>query len=172
MDQPGPGVAVRRRPHDSWPPLIVAATTPAWVTWRDVLLTILMWVLFAIMLETEFELFFGSYLERLGFGAFHAEAHWLVFFERLKPFVETAMILVGGLLVAGLLTLRRRKLTLLLQQPPALELAADARRAGVDEAALLAARDFPIAVVHFEPDGVHRIEHGAPATAAGPVAGK
>lgn len=160
MGQPRPGAAVRRRPHDSWPPLIVAATTPTWITWRDISLTILMWVLFAIMLETEFELFFGRYLERLGLGDFQTEAHWSEFLERLKPFLRTTVILVGGLVVAGLLTLRRRKLTLLLPQPPALELAADARRAGIDEATLLAARDFPIAVVHIEPNGVHRIERG------------
>ena len=166
MGQSGSGAEVRRRPHDSWPPLIVAATTPTWITWRDISLTILMWVLFAIMLETEFELFFGKYLERLGLGDFQTEAHWSEFFERLKPFLRTTVILVSGLVVAGLLTLRRRKLTLLLPQPPALELAADARRAGIDEAARLAARDFPIAVVHFEPNGVHRIERGEGAAPA------
>lgn len=171
MDQPGSGAAVRRRPHESWPPLIVAATTPTWITWRDILLTVLMWVLFAIMLETEAELFFGKYLERLGLGDFHTEAHWLEFFERLQPFIQTTVILVGALLVAGLLTLRRRKLALLLPQPAALELAADSRRAGMDEAALLAARDFPIAVVHFEANGVHRIERGEPPVSAGPATG-
>ena len=171
MDQPGPGVAVRRRPHESWPPLIVAAATPTWITWRDILLTVLMWVFFAIMLETEFELFIGRYLERLGFGDFQDDAHWSEFFERLRPFIRTTAVLVGALLVAGLLTLRRRKLALLLPQPAALELVADARRAGVDETALLAARDFPIAVVHFEANGVHRIERGEQPVSAGPATG-
>jgi hypothetical protein len=171
VGQPGPGAAVRRRPHDSWPPLIVAATTPTWITWRDISLTILMWVLFAIMLETEFELFFGKYLEQFGLGEFHTEAHWSEFFERLKPFIRTTVILVGGLVVAALITLRRRKLTLRLPQPPALALAADAQRAGVDKVVLLAARDFPIAVVHFEANGVHRIERGEPPATAGPTAG-
>ena len=51
-----------------WPPLIVASTTPTWVKARDVVLTLVMWVLFAIMLRTEFDLFFGRYLARLGLG--------------------------------------------------------------------------------------------------------
>jgi hypothetical protein len=160
MDQSGPGVAVRRQPHDSWPPLVIASDVPAWIKWRDFLLTSLMWVLFAIMLATEFELFFGKYLERLGLGNFDTDARWSLFFERLKPFLSISAGLISILALSSLLTLRRRKITLLWGQPEALELSADARRAGMDEQVLLKARDLRIAVVHFEADGVHRVERG------------
>ena len=38
-----------------WPPLIVAARPPRWMTSRDHLLTFIMWLLFAMMLETQFD---------------------------------------------------------------------------------------------------------------------
>ena len=47
----------------------------------------LMWAVFAIMLETEFELFFGRYLERMGLGDFDTEGKWAGFFEALRPYV-------------------------------------------------------------------------------------
>ena len=94
-------------PPKVWPPLIVASTKPTWVTVRDVALTLLMWVLFAIMLETEFELFFGHYLQRMGLGDFDSEGRWPEFFQALRPFVQVALVLVSLLLIAGLLTLRR-----------------------------------------------------------------
>ena len=56
--------------HETWPPLIVASTKPRWVWWRDFALTLAMWLVFAVMLETEFELFVGRYLEHLGLGDF------------------------------------------------------------------------------------------------------
>jgi len=160
MGQSGPGAAMSRRPHDSWPPLIVAAETPTWIKWRDVGLTILMWILFGIMLETEFELVISRNLARLGFSYFYIDANWSEFFERLRPFVRTTVLLVVVLIVAGLLTLRRRRISLLIPPPPALEIAADARRAGIDASALAAARDLPVAVVHIDADGRHRIEAG------------
>ena len=92
-----------------WPPLIVASTKPTFVKVRDTALTLLMWLLFAILLETEFEMFFGHYLQRLGLGDFDLEGRWwLEFFQALRPFVQVALVLVSLLLlVAGLLTLRR-----------------------------------------------------------------
>ena len=73
-----------RRSYETWPPLIVASEKPRWVWWRDFALTLLMWLVFAIMLETEFELFFGRYLERLGLGDFDTNANWARFFERME----------------------------------------------------------------------------------------
>src|SRR4029453_3636375 len=46
-----------------------------------------MGVIFAIILETEFELFFGRYLERLGWGNFDTNANWAQFFHRLEPYL-------------------------------------------------------------------------------------
>jgi hypothetical protein len=117
----------------------------------------MMWILFAVMLEREFELFVGPHLERWGLGDFDTEANWAVFFERLMPFIQVTMMLVGALALAGLITLYRRRRGLLLPPPPFLAIAYEARRAGMDETALAAARELRIAIVHIDDDGTHRI---------------
>ena len=141
-----------------WPPLIIAGRVPRFIRWRDFLLTLLMWIVFAIMLETEFELFFGHHLERLGLGDFDTEANWPMFFERLTPFLATTTLLISLLVVASVLTSQRRRRALLLTIPPSLGMAEQARRVGIDEHTLISARDVKIIVVHINPDGKHRIE--------------
>ena len=141
-----------------WPPLIVARKTSRLVKWRDILLTAMMWVFFALLLDAEFELFLGDYLEHLGFGPFDTDADWLVFFGLLTPFLLMAAMLAGVLMIFGLRTLRRRSRALLLPQPAPLETADQARRAGLDEAELIVARDERIVIVHIDTDGRHRIE--------------
>ena len=141
-----------------WPPLIVAGTKPTWVKVRDVALTLFMWVLFAIMLETEFELFFGRYLQRMGLGDFDTAGRWAEFFEALQPFVQMALVLVSLLLLAGLLTLRRVARGRVLPQPAPLAASDEARRVGMDEADLIAARELRVVVVHIDADGRYRVE--------------
>lgn len=144
--------------HRRWPPLIIADHVPRFVRWRDFLLTLLMWIVFAIILETEFELFFGLHLERLGLGDFDTEANWPMFFERLTPFLVTIALLVSLLGVASVRTLQRRRHSLLLLIPAPLELVEQCCRAGIDERTLTSARDSKIVVVHIDADGKHRIE--------------
>jgi poly-beta-1,6-N-acetyl-D-glucosamine biosynthesis protein PgaD len=141
-----------------WPPLIVASTKPTFVKVRDTALTLLMWLLFAILLETEFEMFFGHYLQRLGLGDFDSEGRWLEFFQALRPFVQVALVLVSLLLVAGLLTLRRVARGRKLPQPAPLTAGDEARRVGLDEAELIAARELRVVVVHIDGDGKYRVE--------------
>jgi hypothetical protein len=141
-----------------WPPLIVAGAIPRWVKVRDVALTLLMWALFAIMLESQFELFVGRYLERWGFGAFGTDARWGEFFEDLRPFLSTAYVLVGMLIVASLFTLRRIAQARLLPEPQPLPIGDEARRVGMAEEDLAASRHLRITVVHIDPDGRHRVE--------------
>ncbi|MGZ5904367.1 MAG: PgaD family protein [Reyranella sp.] len=141
-----------------WPPLIVAGKKTTFIKVRDVALTLFMWLLFAIMLETEFELFFGHYLQRLGFGEFDTKGRWLEFFEALRPFVQVALLLVSLLLVAGLLTLRRVARGRMMPQPTPLAAGDEARHVGMDEAELLAARELRAVVVHIDADGRYRVE--------------
>jgi|HubBroStandDraft_6_1064221.scaffolds.fasta_scaffold00833_4 poly-beta-1,6-N-acetyl-D-glucosamine biosynthesis protein PgaD len=141
-----------------WPPLIVASTKPTFVKVRDIALTLLMWLLFAILLETEFEMFFGHYLQRLGLGDFDSEGRWLEFFQALRPFIQVALVLVSLLLVAGLLTLRRVARGRMLPQPPPLTAGDEARRVGMEEAELIAARELRVVVVHIDADGKYRVE--------------
>ena len=146
------------RPSGTWPPLIVASEKPKWVLWRDFSLTLAMWLVFAVMLETEFELFFGRYLERLGFGDFDTNANWARFFERLRPYVYLIICLLAFLAAAAVATIHRYYRALRLAQPLPLPAAQQARRAGMDEPDLLAARELADVVVHVAPDGRHRIE--------------
>ena len=142
----------------SWPPLIVASEKPRWVVWRDFALTLLMWLMFAIILETEFELFFGRYLERLGWGDFDTNANWARFFQRLEPYLWLIVMLVALLAASTVATLRRLRRFLKQAPPPSLQATEQARRAGMDEADLLAARELANVVVHMAPDGRHRVE--------------
>ena len=141
-----------------WPPLIVASTKPTLVKARDFALTLFMWLLFAIMLETEFELFFGHYLQRIGLGDFDSQGRWPEFFQALRPFVQVALVLVSLLLVAGLLTLRRVARGRILPQPAPLTAGDEAERVGMDEAELIAARELRVVVVHIDADGKYRVE--------------
>ena len=141
-----------------WPPLIVARHVPRLVKWRDILLTSMMWGFLAVLLGTEFELFLGDYLKRLGFGPFDTDANWSVYLDRLMPFLLMAAMLASVLIIFSLRTLQRRSRALLLPQPALLETASQAHRAGLDEAELIAARDQRIVIVHIDPDGRHRIE--------------
>ena len=147
-----------RRPQESWPPLIVASEKPRWVVWRDFALTLLMWLMFAIILETEFELFFGRYLERLGWGDFDTNANWARFFQRLEPYLWLIVMLVALLAASTVATLRRLRRFLKQAPPPSLQATEQARRAGMDEADLLAVRELANVVVHMAPDGRHRVE--------------
>ena len=81
-----------------------------------------------------------------------------MFFDRLMPFLLIAAMLAGFLVIFSLRTLRRRSRALLLPQPAPLETADQARRAGLDEAELIAARDQRIVIVHIDANGRHRIE--------------
>jgi hypothetical protein len=145
-------------PPKVWPPLIVASTKPSWVKVRDVALTVLMWALFVIMLETEFEMFFGRNLARLGLSDFDSDWKWLEFFHALRPFLEVALVLVTLLLVAGMFTLRRVARGRLLPQPAPLTVGEQAGRVGMTEAELIAARELRGVVVHIDADGKYRVE--------------
>jgi poly-beta-1,6-N-acetyl-D-glucosamine biosynthesis protein PgaD len=149
-------------PNGTWPPLIVAKHVPRLVKWRDILLTLMVWGFFAVLLEKEFALVLGDYRELLGFSPFDTNVDWPVFLERLMPFLLTAAILGGLLIIFSLRTLRRRSRALLLPEPAPLETADQARHAGLDEAELIVARDQRIVIVHIDSNGRHRIEapHG------------
>lgn len=147
-----------RHPHETWPPLIVVSDKPRWVTWRDFFLTLAMWIMFAIMLETEFELFFGRYLEKLGLGDFQTEANWDIFFQRLRPYIALVIVMVVALVGSLFATLHRVRRALLQHPPAPLAIETEAPYAKMTPEALLAARQLRCATVYVEPDGTHRVE--------------
>jgi hypothetical protein len=146
------------RPPKTWPPLIIASNKPRWVIWRDGALTLAMWVLLAIMLETEFELFFGRYLERLGLGDFDTNAHWDVFFRRLEPYLWLIVMLTVLLAASTVATLHRLRRFLRTTPPPPLPPVEEAARAKMPLADLVKARELRNAVVYVEADGSRRVE--------------
>jgi hypothetical protein len=150
------------RANRTWPPLIVAERVPRLMRWRDRLLTSIMWGSFAALLESQLDLFKGDPLEWLGIGASAASAGWDSYVELLLPYLVTAALFATAIVIFSLRTLKRARLSLLLPQPAPLEAADEARRAGLNEAALVAARGRRIVIVHIEADGTHRIDapHG------------
>lgn len=156
-----------RQPQKNWPPLIVVSDKPRWVVWRDFALTIGMWLIFAIMLETEFELFFGHYLERLGLGDFDTNANWARFFQRLEPYLWLIVMLLALLAASTVATVHRLRRFLKQAPPPPLQAAEEARRGRLEVAALLAARQLANVVVHVTPDGAHRVEPRASSRVSG-----
>ena len=147
-----------RQPQKNWPPLIVVSDKPRWVVWRDFALTLGMWLIFAIMLETEFELFFGRYLERLGLGDFDTNANWPRFFQRLEPYLWLIVMLLALLAASTVATIHRLRRFLKQAPPPPLQATEEASRGRIEVTALLAAREPANVVVHVTPDGTHRIE--------------
>ena len=153
---------MKRLPRENWPPLIVASEMPRLVVWRDVALTLAMWLVFALMLETEFELFFGRYLERLGLGDFDTNANWAEFFQRLRPYIWLVVMLVTLLAASTVATVYRVRRFIKAAPPPPLTAAEEAAHGRMEVASLLAARELRDAVVHVDANGAHRVEPRQP----------
>jgi poly-beta-1,6-N-acetyl-D-glucosamine biosynthesis protein PgaD len=137
-----------RAPDRSWPPLIHAAL-PAWMTWRDAALTLAMWVVFVVLLQRQFSLVTGGVED---------DSNIVEFIALLRPYGRLAVVLILLLVVAAAFTARRRRRAAMVPAPAPLALADEARRAGVDEATLAAARSLRIAVVRFDDAGRVMIE--------------
>jgi poly-beta-1,6-N-acetyl-D-glucosamine biosynthesis protein PgaD len=140
----------------AWPPLIVAEHVPRLVRWRDALLTALAWAAFAMLLANEVSAVAHG-VRALRLGQAGAPLDWRTYVERMAPFVLLIGSLAAVLLGFSLQTLRRRSRALMLPDPPAVDAAEQAHRAGLDETELAAARGHRIVVVHVGEDGRLRI---------------
>jgi hypothetical protein len=123
-----------------WPPIIAAAHRSVWIRARDILLTTVMWLLLAVMLNKEFELFLGVYLERLGSGAwlyrlgladFDPKLDWFVFVQHLVPYLVVAFVAVASLVTFAAHTLLRRRSALREEEPGSLSFDRQARHAAL-----------------------------------------
>ena len=136
-------------PRKTYFPVIHTASLPTWMKWRDALLTLMMWILFGILLWRQFTLVKGS---------FHDATNLAEFFALLAPYGAFAVMLIVFLLIAAVFTTRRRQRGFMLSPPKPLLLADEARRAGLDESSLAAARSLRISVVHIDDAGRLRVE--------------
>jgi poly-beta-1,6-N-acetyl-D-glucosamine biosynthesis protein PgaD len=138
---------------ERWPPLIVATHVPWTIRLRDTLLTLLAWAAFVLLVDEEFKLTFGV-LDYLGLGEVSIDTVPADYLPRLFPFLAMSAVLALLLGLFSMRTLRRRARALQLPAPAPLEAAEQARDAGLDERALIAARDERVVIVHSEEAGV------------------
>ena len=165
MGQPGPGLSMsgsrdsqRSAGADAaWPPLITVAVRPAWVVWRDRGLTVLMWFMFALLLQSEFQ-FLVDRVSAFTMAEKTPDPHWRYFWEHLWPFMRISALLVIGLFVAGLVGLARARRASSMPPPLPLSLAVEADAKGLDEETLQRARTLKRCIVAIGDDGRYRIE--------------
>ena len=136
-----------------WPPLIVGAKVSRWVRLRDVVLTLLAWLLLAWLMRETLDLA-SNYLSYPMFEFTDSDPpDWLELWSRLQPFSKFIAALVLWLLFWALVRSRRMRTTLPEPQPAPLALGEHAAMFG------LQAQDatrWPVArilVVHFRADG-------------------
>lgn len=130
----------RPDPFAGWPPIIRTSTVGRAILVRDVILTLLMWVLLLLILYSELRFAWESLMVLLGRSEAHIDAELALFWGRMQPL----MWLIGGLVamlgLATIISIIRRNRALRRPAPPPLSDTAIADLAGMDMAALEQAR--------------------------------
>jgi hypothetical protein len=136
---------------NAWPPLIDDAVRPPWMLWRDRFLTVLVWLLFAILFIQQWLVF----QERLRTYLTTADAEWDF---TLKPFFTVIGVMLSWLGLSAIGTYRRAMRARNRPEPPPLALAREAAHFGVTPTELSAARQGQIIAVAIEAGGRFRFE--------------
>jgi poly-beta-1,6-N-acetyl-D-glucosamine biosynthesis protein PgaD len=141
-------------PLRPWPPLITGSRLPRWIRIRDVVLTLLAWFLLGRLLRDPIYVAY-DYLRHPIFQLTTAQPLDVgVLWERLRYFALISVVLVTWLCLWALINRRRMILCPTgSPQPPALTVAEQAARAGIDEKKVNEAREFKVANVLFREDG-------------------
>lgn len=151
---------IRPIPPEPWPPLITSGQQPAWMPWRDRLLTIGMWLLLALLCRNSILL--GADLLRDLFGGerLRPNPDLELLWHRLEPYVVISALLLMWILAFGIVAWRRLLRPVRARTPtlPILEEAA-LRRAAPAE--IETWRERGVAVLHVEPGGAMRVEPAA-----------
>lgn len=145
-------------PFADWPPIITNARHGRFVDLRDLILTVLMWVLMLVILYTEIRFAWDSLMVLLGRSDAQIDAELALFWRRMQPLLWLMGALVLMLAVATILSRKRREEAIAGRQPEPLSDATVAKLAGLSETALATARSHRIAVVHRAADGTLRVE--------------
>jgi hypothetical protein len=123
-----------------WPPLILSSQRPAWIRWRDAILTTAAWLLVTLMLLSQFRLLLGQYGQRLdvyplfqslGLSQPEVGLGLVKDLVRLAPFFLVVFLLLAFLSTFALHTLTRRRRALQETPPQPLPLATEARNAAL-----------------------------------------
>lgn len=156
----------------AWPPLVTAATVPAWVRVRDLVMTIMAWGVFFWFMGQAIE----AVIDYFSYPVFQftdgRAPDWTELWKRLQPFVAVAGVLVAWLVFWGASRRHYMRQTAVMRQPQPLPLAEHAARWSVDPNDVEAWRALKIAVVEY--DAHDNIVDVAPArqtvaAVAGPV---
>lgn len=123
-------------PDRPWPPLIHEGRMSRWMLVRDVVLTVLMWFLFALLAAGEVDRVAGHWLDELGVRAWFRRAgyndlgnNWSYFLYTLAPYLGIALLLTISLVSFSIDTINRRARALRGRRPPRLALGIEARHA-------------------------------------------
>lgn len=157
MDQPRPGIPGMTAPMPDWPPIITDGRHSRLVGVRDALLTLLMWGGLLAILYTEIRFAWDSLLVLLGRSDAQIDAELALFWRRMQPLLWLMAGLVLMLVVATLLSRRRRDAAIAGRQPEPLPEVTVAALAGLSVDEMEQARQLRIAVVHRNPDGTLRV---------------
>jgi PgaD-like protein len=141
-----------------WPPLIHGSEVPGWVRVRDVVLTLLAWVVLAWVLRAGLELTV-DYLSppRFEFTSF-SPPNLLELASRLSGFLYFIGALFGWLIFWAVVRGRRLRLNGPVAQPPGLTLSAHSADFKLPADAIAPWRDARVLVVYFDHEG--RLGHG------------
>jgi hypothetical protein len=171
MDQPGPGDSMTRQipadPFEGWPPVISSAEVPRAVKLRDLMLTILMWLLLLLILAREIHVAWVAWEVARGRSDAALDLALAEFLEKLRPLMFLVSGLVVALAAATIVSRNRRDRAVSARQPDPLAEAVLAQRAGLSLHALEAARIHRVAIVHRTPAGGISVVPKAAATPQG-----
>ncbi|CAN5441555.1 hypothetical protein BH10PSE6_BH10PSE6_17490 [soil metagenome] len=123
-------------PDRPWPPLIHEGQMSRWMLVRDVVLTVLLWFLFALLAAGEVDRVAGHWFDELGVRAWFRRAgyndlgnNWPYFLHKLAPYLGIALLLTISLVSFSIDTINRRARALRGRRPPRLPLGIEARHA-------------------------------------------
>ena len=140
-----------------WPPLITSARQPAWMPWRDRLLTLGMWLLLALLCRSSLALAVDLLRQAIGIERLRPDPDFALFWARLEPYLLVTALLLMWIVAFGTLALRRLRRRSL-GDAPELPLVEEAATRGAAPDALVDWRTARIAVMHVDAPGRMRAE--------------
>jgi poly-beta-1,6-N-acetyl-D-glucosamine biosynthesis protein PgaD len=131
-----------------WPPLIERRRVPLSIRVRDIVLTIIAWLLLLYIIRDVLYYLFHPYFKFTG-------TDWEEIWLHLKSFIYLAIFLVLWIIFWGIVRRRDLRQTRDTEQPAPLSLAELAKRRGVDPERLSQLRQEKVVVISFDTE--HRI---------------
>lgn len=135
-------------PFAGWPPVIDSASIPRAVKLRDLVLTLMMWVVMLLIVATEIEAAWEAFEVLRGRSDAQINAELAEFARKMRPLMVLVAVLVAGLSAATFRSWKRRERALNASQPDPLDPAILAERAGLLLSDIEYARTHRIATVH------------------------